>query len=221
MTLSLGRGLYTFQEAARLTGLKDSRIREWFRGRLSRSGRKPVFAGDYAPVEGDSAISFYDLIDVYVAGQLRDHGVSLQTVRKLYGRMQENLGAAHPFCRKELLTDGKTVFTRGLDGKGREELIEVLTRQGIFPQVLLPFLKAIDYDKVSLLARRWRITPKVVIDPEICFGAPVIEAAGIPTAILAAAYEANKHNAELVARWYNVRPQHILAAADFESTRAA
>jgi uncharacterized protein (DUF433 family) len=221
MAVSLGRGLYTFKEAAKLTGLKGVRIREWFRGRPSESGRKPVFVGDYASVEGDSAISFHDLIDVYVAGQLREHGVSLQTVRKVYSRMQESLRAAHPFCRKELLADGKTVFTRALDGKGREELIEVLTRQGVFPQVLLPFLKTIDYDKVQLLARRWRIAPMVVVDPEICFGAPVVEAVGIPTAILAAAYEANKQSAQLVARWYNVSPQHVVAAARFESGRAA
>src|ERR1700737_1114204 len=99
MSVLLGHGIYTFKEAARLTGLYHSRVREWFRGRTSESGRNPVFVGDYEPVEGDFAISFYDLIDVYVAGQLRDHGVSLQTVRKVYSWMKDDLDTDHPFCR--------------------------------------------------------------------------------------------------------------------------
>src|SRR5437868_1402762 len=94
----LGHGIYTFSEAARLTGLRPSRIREWFR-------RRPVFQSDYDPIDGDFAISFLDLVDVFVAGQLREHGVSMQTVRKVYKRMADDLKEIHPFCRKELMTD--------------------------------------------------------------------------------------------------------------------
>ena len=43
------------------------------------------------------------------------------------------------------------------------------------PQILLPFLTSIDYDKVQLLARRWRIAEAVVLDPAICFGKPIID----------------------------------------------
>ena len=84
MTAILGRGVYSFAEAARLTGLPHVRVLEWFR-------RKPVFNGDFSSVKGDFAISFYDLIDLYVAGQLREHGVSLQTVRKVYTKLQKAL----------------------------------------------------------------------------------------------------------------------------------
>jgi uncharacterized protein (DUF433 family) len=214
MAASLGNGVYAFKDAARLTGLRPSRVREWFRGRGRTA--KPVLAGDYAPVDGDFAISFHDLIDVFVVGQLRDHGISLQTVRKVFRRMQVSLGVEHPFCRKELLTDGKTVFTQNVDPAGREHLIEVLTGQGVFPQIILPFLKKIDYDKVRLLARRWRIADAVVIDPGICYGAPVIEAVGMPTAILADAYRANGNDAHVVCEWYNVKKADVLAAVSFE-----
>ncbi len=210
----LGKGLYSFQEAARLTGLKHGRVREWFR-------RKPVFVSDIAAVDGDFAISFYDLVDVFVAGQLRQHGVSLQTVRKVYDRLKDDLKTDHPFCHKQLLTDGKRVFLHFADETGEERLAEVLSQQGAFASIILPFLKRIDYDKLRLLARRWRITDDVVIDPEICFGAPVVEAAGVPTSILAAALRANKQNAAVVARWYGVKPQDVLAAANFEASLAA
>ena len=122
MATLLGNGIYTFKDAARLTGLRHGRVREWFR-------RKPIFQGDYRPIDGDFAISFYDLVDVFVAGQLREHGVTMQTVRKVYCRMAEDLAATHPFCRKELMTDGKAVFFRNA-GSDEPQFIEVLTRQG-------------------------------------------------------------------------------------------
>lgn len=215
----LGRGLYTFTEAAALTHLTPSRVREWFSGHSS--AHKPIFASDYKPINGNYAISFYDLIDVYVAGRLRNHGVSLQTLRKVYSKMTRDLGADHPYCRKELLTDGKIVFMRNVDEEGKEQLKEVLTDQGVFVEVVLPFLKQIDYDEAKLLAKRWRIATSIIVDPEICFGAPIVEGTGVPSAILAAAYQANRQNAHMVANWYKVSPKHVIAAAEFENQLAA
>jgi uncharacterized protein (DUF433 family) len=221
MTAMLGHGVYGFAEASRLTGLNRHRVREWFRGRSTGSVRKPVFHGDYEPVDHDYAISFHDLIDVFVAGQLREHGVSLQTLRRVYEKMARELRTPHPFCRKELLSDGKIVFMRGLDTEGQEELTEVLTKQKVFPQILVPFLQRIDYDQATVLATRWHIADMVVLDPAIGFGKPIIEPVGVATAVLAAAYHANDRDAELVADWYNVHAEHVLAAVAFERNMAA
>jgi len=221
MTILLGNGVYNYREAARLTGLKQQRVREWFRTPTSGAKRRPVFRSDYKPIDGDYAISFLDLIDVFVAGQLREHGVSLPTLRRVYARLQEELNTPHPFCRSEILSDGPIVFTRGMDEKGQEELKEVLTHQKVFPRIILPFLKRIDYDAATRLAERWHIAPLVVIDPRLCFGKPIVEEYSIPTAVLADAYQANDQDAELVADWFNVNAEHVLAAAAFESNMAA
>lgn len=221
MGTMLGNGVYGYSEAARLTGLKRECIREWFRIRGGDGKRPPVFRSDYQPVDGDRAISFLDLIDVFVAGQLREHGVSPQTLRRVYTRLQKELNTKHPFSRSELLSDGKIVFTRGMDSKGQEELTEALTRQKVFPSIILPFLKRIDYGEVSKLAERWHIAHKVVIDPRICFGKPIVEDYSIPTIALADAYRANDQNAEQVADWFNVNAEHVLAAVEFENNMAA
>ena len=92
------------------------------------------------------------MIDLFVAGQLREHGVSLQTLRRVYAKLQHDLHTDHPFCRKELLSDGKTVFTLGMDEQGREELLEALPGRRFSPEILLPFLNRIDYNKVTTLA---------------------------------------------------------------------
>ncbi|HTK77326.1 MAG TPA: DUF433 domain-containing protein [Gemmataceae bacterium] len=217
---TLGRGVYTISDAARLTGLRPARVREWFRRRPPPSRRRPIFISDYAPLAGETAISFLDLVDVYVAGQLREYGVSMQNVRRVYNSLAADLDVKHPFCHQRLLTDGKTVLTSGLDEQGREELIEVLSRQKVFPEIIQPFLHRIDYDRIEM-ARRWRIADQVVVDPGLCFGKPVVEAAGMPTAILAAGYRANADDEDVVADWYNVASADVLAAVRFERSLAA
>ena len=157
MSTMLGNGVYGYREAALLTGLKPERVREWFRNRPAESKRAPVFRSNYEPVEGHRAISFLDLIGVFVAGQLREHGVSLQTLRRVHAHLEDELKTPHPFCRQELLSDGKIVFLRGTDDKGQEELKEVLARQKVFPEIIHPFLRKIDYDEASRLAERCRI----------------------------------------------------------------
>jgi uncharacterized protein (DUF433 family) len=217
----LGHGIYNLSEAARLTGLKSSRVREWFQGRPRGDSRKPVFRSDYPSIDGDSAISFHDLIELFVAGQLRDRGVSLQSLRKVHARLQLDLGARHPFCRSELLTGQGRVFLLGLDERGIAEMTEILTRQRVFPEILLPFLNRIDYDEATATARRWSIAHHVVIDPAICLGKPIIEDVGIATAVLAASYEANGQDADRVADWFDVHPRYVLAAVEFQKTLAA
>lgn len=216
----LGHGVYGLSEAARLTGLEPGRAREWFRGRKD-GVRKPVFLGDYPGMDGDRAISFHDLVELFVAGKLRDRGVSLQTIRKVHERLQADLKTSHPFCRREILTRGGRIFTLGLDDHGREEMIEALTNQRVFPDVLRPFLERIDYHEATAMARRWSIADRVVVDPAICLGKPAVDGVGIATAVLAAAYEANDRDAELVADWYKINAGHVLAAVEFERSIAA
>jgi hypothetical protein len=72
-TAMLGNGVYNLSEAARLTGLRPQRVREWFRGRAATAA-SPVFPGDYRLVGGHLAISFQDLVEVFIAGQLRTDG---------------------------------------------------------------------------------------------------------------------------------------------------
>jgi uncharacterized protein (DUF433 family) len=217
----LGHGVYSISEAIRLTRLKPQRVREWFSERASGQTRRPSFRSDYQAVGGDRALSFHDLVEFFIAGQLRDRGVSLQTLRQVQEALQVHLRTRHPFCRREVLTQGGQVLTFGLDKPGEEEMIEVLSRQRVFPDILLPFLQKIDYDEVTEMARRWCIADLVVIDPAICLGKPIIAGVGITTAVLAASYQANNQNAELVADWFRVHSKHVIAAVEFERSLAA
>jgi uncharacterized protein (DUF433 family) len=212
----LGRGVYGLPEAAKLTQLKPARVREWFRGRSSSGSKRSVFTSDYQFISDACAISFLDLIELFVAGQLREHGVSLQSLMRVRAQLKKDLATRHPFSRREVLSDGKRVFTLGLDLEGQREMVDVLNRQRVFADILLPFLKKIDYDAASKLATRWCIADGIVIDPQRSLGKPIVEEVGIKTMILESAYTANNEDAEAVADWYGVLPSHVMAAVAFE-----
>jgi uncharacterized protein (DUF433 family) len=216
----LGHGVYSFDDAARLTRLKPSRVREWFCARpTTKAGA--VFQSDFADETSQHLISFLDLIDVFVAGQLREQGVSLQNLRRVYRTLQREFEVEHPFGRKELLTDGTRVFLAGLDERGQDEVYDVLTRQKAFPRIIRPFLNELHFESRSNLAAKWRIAKGVVINPEICSGQPVIEGKGIPTRLVAKAVVANDNDKQAVADWYGMSVEQVSDAVRFEAKRAA
>lgn len=211
----LGRGVYSVPEAASLTGVTARKIRYWLAGDSCRPG--PVHLGDYGKRSWDGQLlSFLDLIDTLVVGKLRDAGVSLQYLRKVYEPLVHELRTLHPFSRKDVFTDGKAVFIQTADEMGEKRLKEMLRQQYAMPEVLAPYLNRLEYHSESLMAARWRIAEGVLVDPMYQFGKPIVSEAGIPTAILAAAFEANSRNAQTVADWYGVTAADVQQAVQFE-----
>ena len=216
----LGRGVYGLAEAAKLTGLRPARVRAWFRAKAKGPG---VFESDYPTVGGQKAISFLDLVEVLIAGWLRaaEPPVSLQHIRKVHRKMRLDTGLEHPFCSREIFLSRGKIFTRRTEDPETHSIIDPLTDQSYFNAVIMPFLSRIEYDDATRMARIWRIAEGVVIDPARCFGKPIVEAVGIATRVLAAAYEANGRDAPRVADWYEIEPIHVEAAVDFEAMHAA
>lgn len=217
----LGRGVYTIAEAARLTKLRSERARQWFRGReVENRIVKPFFQSDYPILDEEYAISFLDLIELYIGGKLREAGISLQKLRTVYHELRRDYGD-HPFCTREIYYGGKQIFTRGLNDEDGSSVIEAISRQHYFDKIILPFLEKIEYDKATSLASRWHIAPGVVIDPRIRFGKPVVDETGISTTVLKQAFYANGEDAARVASWFGVEAKSVLAAVDFENQLAA
>jgi len=210
----LGRGAYSLSEVAAYTHLHPSRVRSWFKA--GRKQEQPPFESDYPVVDGRYAASFFDLIDVLVAGQFRKHGVSMQVVKAAYNRLAQELGVKHAFCHQGLYTNGRDIFYGALDTVPDPHLREVVSGQHFFPVVLQPYLEQIDYSETARLAARWRIAQGVVIDPQFSFGKPTLEGRRVTTYVLAQQYRANDKDEDLVADLFSVSPQEVLNAAAFE-----
>ncbi|MCY2965071.1 MAG: DUF433 domain-containing protein [Planctomycetota bacterium] len=217
MVSPIGFGVYSIRDAAALSGLRQGRIREWFFGQYDQN-HKPVFESRYREVTHEKVIGFLDLIDVVVAGRLRDQGLSLQSVRKVYHRLQSKFAVENPFCHKRLFLHGKTILLREIRDAGQEDFSDVVTQQRVFPEIVRPFLKELVYESETRIAVQWRIANGVVVDPQYCFGQPVTEGSRIPTWILAKSCETNGNDSDLVARWFNTTREEVDAAVAFESS---
>lgn len=213
----LGRGVYGISEVARYTGLHSQRVLSWFTTKPYGVKKGPLFDSDYPIIENNYGVSFLDLIDVLVAGQLRESGVSMAKLRAVYNKLKHDLNTAHPFCHHKFYTDGKEVIIRAADALGDEVMSEV---ESCHPQQLYleaeTFLRRVDYSDETQLAARWHIAERVVIDPDLAFGKPVINGAGTTTFVLARSYAANDRNATLVAELFNLTPADVVSAFDFE-----
>jgi uncharacterized protein (DUF433 family) len=217
MTRLLGNGVYTFSDAAKYTGLQPERVREWF----GQNHGAPVLRSDYVNATEQPLISFHDLIELFVAGQLRERGATLRTVRQAHAALSEKWNTRHPFCRRELGVHQGQVLYIDLSDDQKAEIYDVLTSQRAFPDVLLPFLDRLDYDEATDAVKRWNIAEGVELNPDFCFGKPVVSQSKKPTYLLAAAYEANGRNENAVARWYGVSTEDVQAAVNFEAALTA
>jgi uncharacterized protein (DUF433 family) len=212
----LGKGVYDIKEAARITGLDRAKIRRWFRGTGGKRPTSAIFTSDYADVSEGIALSFHDLIELNIGGQFRDRGFSFQYLRRVHNSLSDRWKTEHPFCMKQLATDGKQIFVIEMDEEEKGIVYDVEAFQLWFDAMVLPILDRIDYDQTTSLASRMHLGESIVVDPALSFGKPIVESVGITTRVLALAYTANSRNAEMVADWYGIKPEHVLAAVEFE-----
>lgn len=213
----LGKGVYTIAEVSKLTQMNYNRVRSWFKPRTDGKGQAPIFHSDYKEVDGDFAVSFYDLIDVLVAGQFRDkYSLSMKTIRRAYQVLQDDLQTPHPFCHFNLYTDGKTIFHEAADEIDDKSLKEVVSKQYFFHHIKEK-LDSIDYCQATKLAERWNISIGVTIDPLVSFGKPTVENTRILTYVLANQYYANNKNVNLVSELYGVSNQDVKNAVKFQN----
>lgn len=204
----IGQGVYTLSEVARFTKLHPTTVRSWFKGRSDGKGRGRLFGSDYDPVEGDYAVSFLNLIEVYVGAFFHEEGVKTQVIRRVHDVLQGRMKTRYPFAHARLSTDGHRIFHES-------DLSEVISMQMFLP-IIESKLTRISYDVSTRLADTLHIANGVVLNPGIGFGKPVIKDAGVSTLIVAKQYRANGGNARLVAKLFNITEEGVMDAYRFK-----
>ena len=159
------------------------------------------------PIE---TISFLDLVSLETVRRFRDHGTSLQKVRKVLGALRSaEPEIARPLAHRSFFTDGVNVW---VDMLGRtEELVGRNLRQMAFRDAVRTFAYEIRF--VNDIAAAWDISPWVGIDPAVCFGAPVVRGTRIPVkTIVTNLADATE---EEVADWYELSVNQVKGVAEF------
>jgi uncharacterized protein (DUF433 family) len=219
-----GQGVYSVQEASRLTRVAPRRVRRWFEGYefpSSAGARRmpPVVVGDSRSVEGHLQLSFLDLIEIRLIAQFLEFGVGWKEMRRAAQVGRELLATEHPFASCKFKTDGRSVFA-DIGGPTDSKLIQLRDRQQVFRKVIEPALLGVEFD-ASKAARWWPLGERasIVIDPARCFGRAVGARSGVPAEILAG--YAERFGVADASSWYAASASEVRDAVKFAKRFAA
>lgn len=216
-TRAADMGLYTVPMAARLLSAKQTKVRSWIEG-YPTSDAQPILVRDLPRVGGKTVLSFLDLVEAAFIRHFLAMGYSPQTIRRVALKLRERHGVDHPFAMdKRFKADGKHIFEEVVSDEGEQKLVNLMNDNFEIVSVIEPSLfNQIFY--VEDIAREWTPLvghPRVVINPKMSFGRPVLKDLWVPTEKLFRAY-VNEGSAEAVASEWDVSAEDVLAAARFE-----
>lgn len=220
-------GLYTVGEVSRLTQVHPQRISRWTRGysyRIASGSRsqEPVWAPETPRANGTVTLGFNDLLEIrFVDALRRIHKIPLSIIRTAVFELRKMLGERYPFSNRTVFLYGKKLITKLKDDNSRPLFVELSGgRQTLFYSMTLPALeKGLVFEEDH--ARRWYPDvdryPRIVINPRVLFGTPVIEGTRLSAEFVSDAHKA-EGSYDKVAYWYEIDTEAIRQAVGFHSS---
>lgn len=212
---------YLPTEAARYLRIPPATLRSWVLGRAYPRGSGIAHFDPLIllPESSTNALSFNNIVEAHVLNALRrQHAVSIHDVRTALDYAEKELGIKRLLLREELRTTGGQVFL-----KRYGQLIN-LSRSGqiAMEKLLEAYLRRVEWDQSSVPVRLFPFvapddeTPrKVVIDPRVAFGRPVIWPSAISTSTIVERIDAGESQ-EAVAADYGLNNDEVEEAVLYE-----
>jgi uncharacterized protein (DUF433 family) len=212
-----GIGLYTVPLASRLLSEKPVKVRAWLEGYPS-SEAEPIIVRQLPQIGGRTVFGFLDLVEARFVKHFVDLGLSPQSIRKVAKKLRAKHHEDHPFAtNRRFRTDGKKVFLEVAETEEELRILDILNDSFVMgPVIEQSLFEAILY--AEDLAYRWRPfrrAPKILLDPKIAFGRPVLEGKWVPTRTLYKSYIAEGALAA-VADEFEIPEEDIEQAIAFE-----
>ena len=221
--------LYSIPRASRYLKIPQRTIRNWVSGwRYQTEGGERFLAPVIQlPKQDAPVLSFMNLVEAHVLGGIRRlEKVPFHKVRRGLSFLDKRAPSPHPLADWLFETDGVNLFVRELGGlinisqDGQVEMEEVVSQylrridRTLYAGVvrLYPFLKKEPtYDEPK----------RVMIDPLISFGRPVLVGTGVPTDVIAERFYAGDTFDDL-AKDYDITSAQVEEAIRYEGdTRKA
>jgi uncharacterized protein (DUF433 family) len=204
---------YGVTEAAHYLGIPLATLRSWVCGRYypTEGGKRFFRPVIELPSKAQPSLSFFNLVEAHVLDAIRrEHSIALGKVRTAIRYLQTQFHSKHPLAEHRFQTDGVDLFVEKYGS-----LIAVSQAgQTAMKEVLQAYLQRIRHDDQGLAiqlfpfvrSRREATPERIVIDPAISFGRPVIAGTGIATSIVAERYKAGESVDELAEDYGLQRP---------------
>lgn len=230
----IGTGIYSPAEAAALLKAPPAEVRRWAFGysRVRDGERKsygPLIRTALPVLEGQHALTFVELVEMMFIKGFRKAGVSWNTIREAAAVAARLFETEHPFAMRQFFADPGGVYALLREVDGGESLVRLVgSGQHVFSELVRPYLGQLEFAPSELPTRWWPLGKegRVVVDPAVSFGQPIVAEAGIPTRVLAEALAAEteydpKTALERVAWVYKIPERHVHAATRFEEWLSA
>jgi uncharacterized protein (DUF433 family) len=221
-------GIYSIADVSHLTQINPKTIKGWIDGYsyAVKGGihiQDALWSPEIPREELKIRLSFNDLLEIRAVSEMRKIGIPLQRIRSAIVSLQSLVGVTYPFSKHIVYTDGRSLFLDVHADDGKAIFIDLPSKQQTaFFNVILPHLKrAYKFDED--LVRQWypnRKFDRVVVDPKVVFGRPVVSGTRIETRLLAAAYKA-EDSIQMVASLYRLSESDVRQAIGFHETLRA
>ena len=214
---------YSLAEAAGYLRLPPTTLRQWVLGQKYRtsSGERRTPAVIPIADAGSSTLSFWNLAEAHVLAAIRrQHGVSLQSVRRALSYVAKVMHDKRPLLGRDFLTDGVSLFVDRLESyadqdAGVRSLVNASKDGQLAARALLQgALDRVDRDPAGLIDRifPWvkdlKEPKRVEIDPRRAFGRPLVAGTRVPAEELSERFAAGDpvediaQDFRLIARWW-------------------
>lgn len=172
-----GVGLYAISQASRLLNMAPTRLAQWF---FSYSEtRTPTLHEAKFPSSHGRILTFNELMEAQSVLLFNKAGVTMQSISKTNAVLKKILKTPYPLTSQKLVTDGRKIF---LDDPKNNRSLDILKSQENFRNVILQTFKYIEF-KEDFPKRWWPVGKEnsIVLDPERCFGKPILDEIRLPT----------------------------------------
>jgi hypothetical protein len=186
-----------------------------------RPRRAAVIGHALPDVDGKTALSFRELVEVWFIRHFLRAGVSWRNIRRAAAEARRDLlsEAGH---RLRFSTDGVTIFADPLAGGGDRTALDLGANQYVILHVLAQSIRSEFDPEAADVIRGWQPAANAAgaAGPAPSFRHPIVEP-GVPTRALADALRAEGGDAGRVAALFGVSEDAARQAAAFAMTVAA
>lgn len=178
---------YSIQEASEYIHIPASTLKAWIRGQDyidHKTGKRKTFEPVIEAADPQNKLlSFYNLAEAHLLRATIERGVPLKNLRKAVEYIRQHVAGKHPLLRRDFSTYGDKVFLTELG-----DTLNITNPQGnlFMAGIFRQYLKRLEWDEKDLLPILLYPmgTTRLVINPLISSGKPVIKGTGVMVSIL-------------------------------------
>ena len=220
----LNQGTYTPLEASHYLKVPYSTLRTWIFGQ-SIGGEKARKMKPVVKVADpyDRLLSFHNLVEIHVLAAIRrEHNIPLPKIRGALRFVEKKLETDRPLLNQSFLTDGLDLFIE------KSGILLNVSQEGqtTLKNILENFLSRIERNPKGIPIKLYPFSRhagesddrKIVIDPTVSFGKPVIAGTAVSTSSIFERFLAGEPMAEL-AEDFGVEPSLIEEAIRCEQVK--